>query len=127
MILKKKKIRRYLQNEIIPNLHMFARSCIDGDHCLGYNVTSLVESMNFMLKRSLSDWMLILLQSQFEFNQILDNNLMLIEEKIETKRNLNDNILYIKYMPKISDEIREQMKKAEYAILAPESFEYYTQ
>lgn len=80
-----------------------------------------------MLKRSLSDWMLILLQSQFEFNQILDNNLMLIEEKIETKRNLNDNILYIKYMPKISDEIREQMKKAEYAILAPESFEYYTQ
>lgn len=54
-IKKKKKIRRYLQNEIIPNLHMLARSCIDGDHCLRYNVTSLVESMNFMLKRSLSD------------------------------------------------------------------------
>ena len=49
---------------------MFARSCIDGDHCLGYNVTSLAESMNYMLKKSLSDWMLILLQAQFEFNQI---------------------------------------------------------
>mgnify|MGYP001050602289 FL=1 len=125
-LLDVKKLRRYLQKEIIPYLHMFARSCIDGAHCLGYNVTSPAESMNSMLKRSLPDRMLTLLQSRLEFNQILDNHLMLIEEKIETKRVPKDSILFKKYMPKIADEIREQIKKAKSTTLVPESFEYYT-
>lgn len=59
-LLEVPKLRNNLEKEVVPYLHMFARSCLNGSHCLRYNVTSPAESMNHMLKKGLPDKMLTL-------------------------------------------------------------------
>ncbi|KAK8893981.1 hypothetical protein M9Y10_022411 [Tritrichomonas musculus] len=105
------KLRSYWEKEVVPYLHMFARSCLNGAHCLGYNVTSPVERMNHMLKKGLPDKMLTLVESRIEFNQILENHIMITTEKIMSKRVPSDAILYQKYMPRIASDIKIQIDK----------------
>lgn len=100
------KLRSYLEKEIVPYLHKFSRSCLNRAHCLGYNVTSPAESMNHMLKMGLPDKTLTLVESRIEFNQILENHIMITTEKVMSKRVPSDVILYQKYMPRIASDIK---------------------
>lgn len=81
-----KGLQSYLEKEIVPFLHMFARSCIGNVHCCGYNVTSPAESMNNLLKRGLPDHYMTLVESRIEFDSSLKNHDQILYETHFNKR-----------------------------------------
>ncbi|KAK8881892.1 hypothetical protein M9Y10_044529 [Tritrichomonas musculus] len=120
------ELKSYLSKEVVPYLHMFARSCINESFCLGYNVTSPAESMNNMLKRSLPARTLTLSESRKEFDSILYNHYQCISEKQHKKRIPSDNIFYEHYSPNIANEIMHQIEKSKTVILEDDHFDNYT-
>ena len=67
------RLRRYIEENVEPELHQFARSYMNGIHTNGYNTTSPGESMNNMLKHDLRPGM-TLRESREHFNRILRNH-----------------------------------------------------
>lgn len=88
---------------------MFSKSCLNGAHCLGYNVTSPAEYMNWLLSRGLSERNLSLVKSRIEFQCIFDSHLMLITGRLLSKKVQINSILLQKYFPKIAIEIKIQV------------------
>jgi hypothetical protein len=54
LILKSEAMNKYFEKNVIPDVIHFSRSHLSDVPCLGYNVSSLAESMNHLLKNGIS-------------------------------------------------------------------------
>ena len=68
------KLTQYIEEEIEPLIYHFSKSHIGEHFTAGYNTTSVAESMNRMLKRSLIGKKHTLLQLRMHFSSVLKNH-----------------------------------------------------
>lgn len=80
------RLNHYIEKHVEPLLPNFARSYICERNCLGYNTTSPAESMNNLIKRSLTRHDISLEASRRSFDQILQNHQINIGIKEGTAR-----------------------------------------
>ena len=66
------EIRHYFVNHIEPMLNHFSRSHISHIFTLGYNTTSIAESMNNMIKHGMNNRLMSLVQARQTINESLE-------------------------------------------------------
>ena len=101
-------LNKYIKKHIRSRLFQFSRSYLSERYCLGYNTTSLGESINSLIKRGLPNRVLTLLEARQLINQTLDIHQRNSLYKFSQKRYcLND--IEIKYKIKFSYKIRKMI------------------
>jgi hypothetical protein len=109
-------LRAYLEKYVLGDLPRFARSFLSGIECLGYNTTSVAESMNNLLKNGLPNRSFTLKEMRVHLNYRLDEHTALQSihqqqpRKIVTSFEFENQILLSK---KIRANIAAEISKSD--------------
>ena len=79
-------IKAYTDKNIIPILGQFSRGYLSNKYCLGYNTTSVSESMNYLIKRNIGSQVLTLKAARSKINSILFSHMSLIKHRLVLQR-----------------------------------------
>lgn len=111
------RISHYIEKHVESDLHYFSRAFISDVNCLGYNTTSPSESMNHMLKQSLNQKEMTLVESRKEFDRVLSNHSINCEILSNSTRYDHSSEIGLAISPKLMKRINLQMKLAESIVI----------